>query len=329
MKIKRASYLTLVPITAILGLTGCVNHGRQDVGVTLPDVALRDPKLSTASLDVSDIAKSIPPKAGKSGGMAETSDQRNAALVTAQLMTRSHYLHHPLDKEMSGKIFDEYVDSLDPRHLYFLESDIKEFAAYRNTVGDLLLKQGDVTPAYKIYARLLERIDQESAYVSGQLKSANFAFDSNDTFQLDRKTAPRPDSLNAAKQQWNEFLRYEYLQEKLNKQKPAEIVKTLTRRYTRQSKALHEYDSDDVFEIYLNALAHAYDPHTDYMGKSATGQLQHSDEIVGYRHRRDPAIRGRLCQNHGFDARRAGFQKQQAESGRPHHRSGAGRQGSR
>jgi len=100
------------------------------------------------------------------------------------------------------------------------------------------------------------------------LKSKNFDFTGKERFVFNRKTLPRPEDLTEAKQLWRERLRYEYLQEKLGKEKPEEIAKIITRRYTRVLRALHEYDSDDVLEIYLTSLARVYDPHSDYMGKS-------------------------------------------------------------
>jgi carboxyl-terminal processing protease len=63
-------------------------------------------------------------------------------------------------------------------------------------------------------------------------------------------------------------LRYEYLQEKLARQKPAEILKTLSNRYKRTLRSLGEFESDDILELYLTALCQGYDPHSDYMGKS-------------------------------------------------------------
>ncbi len=39
----------------------------------------------------------------------------------------------------------------------------------------------------------------------------------------------------------------------------------LARRYNRNVRMFREWDSDDVLEIYLTALAHVYDPHSDYM----------------------------------------------------------------
>ncbi len=55
---------------------------------------------------------------------------------------------------------------------------------------------------------------------------------------------------------------------KLEKDNAEEIVKILTRRYARMLRALHDYDSDDVLQLYLTALSHVYDPHSDYMGRS-------------------------------------------------------------
>lgn len=48
-----------------------------------------------------------------------------------------------------------------------------------------------------------------------------------------------------------------------------EIIKVLSRRYTRVLRSLNEYDNGDVLQLYLTSLAHVYDPHSDYMGKAA------------------------------------------------------------
>jgi carboxyl-terminal processing protease len=56
--------------------------------------------------------------------------------------------------------------------------------------------------------------------------------------------------------------------EKLERENAGEIVKILNRRYTRMVRALHEYDNDDVLQLYLTALARVYDPHSDYMGRA-------------------------------------------------------------
>ena len=60
----------------------------------------------------------------------------------------------------------------------------------------------------------------------------------------------------------------EPLTEVKKKSEAEEIVDTLARRYARNAKFFKEWDNDDVMQVYLTALAHIYDPHSDYFNKS-------------------------------------------------------------
>jgi carboxyl-terminal processing protease len=59
-----------------------------------------------------------------------------------------------------------------------------------------------------------------------------------------------------------------FVHDTLQRDNAEEVIKTITRRYTRVLRFFREYDSDDVLQVYLTVLARAYDPHSDYMGKS-------------------------------------------------------------
>src|SRR6185436_9612865 len=253
------------------------------------------------------------------------------ARVTARMLERQHYLRKPFNDEVSSKFLDRYLDMLDGQHMYFWQSDLKQFDKYRNTLDDLTMAQGDTTPARVIFTRFLEHLQQQYDYVTNLLETEKFEFKDDSRVLINRKTAPRPKDMAEAKKLWNDRLRYEYLQEKLgvgrpeeianivreklgenkpqairkaiedkvskekaetiakliegnagkkadevaqvvlsklNQDNAAEIVKTISRRYTRVLKMLKEYDNDDVLQIYLTALCHIYDPHSDYMGKS-------------------------------------------------------------
>ncbi len=52
----------------------------------------------------------------------------------------------------------------------------------------------------------------------------------------------------------------------LNQKNMPEIYKALTNHYVQTLKNYKDLDRDRVFEIYMNSLARAYDPHSDYMG---------------------------------------------------------------
>ncbi len=196
-------------------------------------------------------------------------DDANIARLAARIMERSHYSQQPLDEATSAKFFDHYFDALDPARILFLQSDVAEFKPWRSKLGDMTLKLGDTSPADIIFNRFMERYEQHFQFMTNQVATAKFDFTGDDRYILNRKELPRPKDLDEAKTMWLQRLRYEFLQEKLNKEKPAEIVKIITRRYVRQLRMLRDFDNDEVFQIYLNALTHLYDPHSDYMGKPA------------------------------------------------------------
>lgn len=210
-------------------------------------------------ITVRTITNAVPLVAGANDG--------NIAKVVSTILERGHYLRQTFNDEVSSQFLDRYLDSLDNLHIYFIESDLKAFEQYRESLDDMI-KDGDIAPARVIFKRFRERIQQQYDYVNELLHKEKFKFDTDDKFVLNRKTLPRPKDLEEARKLWRERLRYEYLQEKLNKEKPEEIVKIISRRYTRVLRAIMEYDNDDVIQIYLTALARVYDPHSDYMGKA-------------------------------------------------------------
>lgn len=207
-------------------------------------------------------------KGPKPINLAPSSDDPAITRLVTRILTRSHYARKPFDDTVSSRFLDQYLDMLDPTHLIFFQTDLQEFERYRNTLDDLTYKDGDTTPAYVIFKRFLERFDQEVEFANQCLTNTAWEFKGNETYKFERKNADRPRDLQVAKTLWLERLRYEYLQEKLNQDKPEEIAKIIKRRYSRISRFLHEYDSEEVLQIYLTALSHVYDPHSDYMGKN-------------------------------------------------------------
>lgn len=199
--------------------------------------------------------------------LAPGPDDSRIARIASTILESHHYNRQPFDDAVSGKFLDRYLDALDPAHLVFLQSDIQEFDQWRTLLDEMTLKTGDTSPAEKIFNRFIKRFSQQVEYATNLVQAERFDFTGNDRYSFNRKDAPRPANLAEARRLWRDRVRYEYLQEKLNKEKPEEITKIISRRYARQLRTLSDFDSDDVFQIYLTSLAHVYDPHSDYMGK--------------------------------------------------------------
>ena len=219
------------------------------------------------------------------------------AWVTASLLEQQHYARQHFDPAMSSRFLDHYIESLDPQHVHFLQSDLAEFEKFRTVLGDMTITRRDATPACVIFNRFMERLQQRVAYVDDLLKNEKFTFDTDERITINRKEQPYPRDLTEAKQLWKQRLRFEYLQEKLGKieakkkaakekktdqetpkedsaksdtAKPKtdaeEIVATLQHSYHRSLRNFIDWNNDDVLQVYLDTLAHLYDPHSDYMG---------------------------------------------------------------
>ncbi|MDE3066605.1 MAG: carboxy terminal-processing peptidase [Verrucomicrobiota bacterium] len=214
------------------------------------------------------------------------------AFWTARLLEEYHYSQHPLDAAMSKKFYDGYLDELDPQHVDFLQSDLATSAHYRTNLDKLTITDSgsaDLAPAYDIFRRFLERVHQRVAYVDKLLQHDRFDFNTDERIQLDRHDAAWPKDLDEARQLWRRRLRWEFLQEKLNlddsptnarpavlrltKAEEDQIRARLQHRYDRSLRLFTEMDGSDVLQIYLEALAHAYDPHSDYFN------LEHAQDF--------------------------------------------------
>ncbi len=194
--------------------------------------------------------------------------------LTSKILENSQFAHKKLDAALAEKFLERYLDSLDGGRSIFFQSDIEEFTKAGANLAQDTRVQGDSTLAQTIFKRFLERLDQRTAYSNQLLTDGNFDFSKDETYQFDRKKAPRPADLSAAQELWKDQVRYEYLQEKLAGKNQDEIPKTLMRRTARTVESMRKLSAKAVLEMYLEALAQVYDPHSDYMGPEQLKSFQ-------------------------------------------------------
>jgi carboxyl-terminal processing protease len=191
--------------------------------------------------------------------------------LVARILEQNHYLHHPLDAKTSKDLLANYLEMYDYNRMFFEKSDVDEFSArYGDALADRV-KEGDVAPAYEIFdrfmKRLAERVDQVNELTASTSPWWNTVadFDADESIVIDRHEAAWPADSQQAHELWRLRIKYELLQEKINKTKPEEMGKTVNLRYDRLLRSYKEFDSGDVLQNYLSALTHTFDPHSDYM----------------------------------------------------------------
>ena len=211
--------------------------------------------------------------AGQPVARADPATEANITRLTAAVLGNSQLAHRALDRALADAFLDRYLDALDPERLLFLESDVAELAAYRATLARDTIRNGDNDVAHVVFERFLQRVRERAQYVGEALATSEFDFTGDDVYALDRTGAARPRDAEAARTLWRQRLRVDYLQEKLEGTQAEEIKARLERRARRLVTIMEQMSRDEVLEIYLSALAHVYDPHSDYLGHQQMDEL--------------------------------------------------------
>ncbi|VVM07562.1 partial carboxyl-terminal processing protease, partial [Methylacidimicrobium cyclopophantes] len=189
------------------------------------------------------------------------------AKLVAIFLQQAHFSQKPFDEHVSEVFLRNYLDALDFNHTIFLQSDIDEFEKkYGTTLGDYTRRE-DISPALDIYNRFLIRAAEQERGVESLLSQPH-DFSKEETYRPDRSKLPWPKDEAEARELWRKRVKFELLQGLLAKENPAQTRKTVARRYSRFLKEMREADTEEILDYYLNALAHAYDPHSDYQSPS-------------------------------------------------------------
>ncbi|PYK16024.1 MAG: tail-specific protease [Verrucomicrobia bacterium] len=198
---------------------------------------------------------------------AMAASRETIAMSVGRLLEEGHYTRQKLNEDVSRKFLQTYLEMLDFSHLFFTQKDVDDLnAKYGNSMaGDVLL--GNLKPAYEIYALYTKRMDDRVAKIKELLKQP-IDFKGSATVELSRQKSSWPKDDAEADQLWRGRIANELLQEHLSEhpiEPPAQLV---ARRYDRLARNVHEEDKDEQMKLYLDALAQAYDPHSEYLSKA-------------------------------------------------------------
>ncbi|MCX8044506.1 MAG: carboxy terminal-processing peptidase [Desulfobacterota bacterium] len=200
------------------------------------------------------------------GASAPTSEHSITCRDIVAALEHNHYNRRQVDDTLSSLLLERYLNDLDPSRSCFCAADIKEFEQYRFILDDAV-HAGNLAPAFAIYKCYQERLAEQLTFIVKELtsNSASIRFDDNETLETDRSRAPWPEDRRALRHLWQKRITASLLNLKLAGKPLEEARRLLIQRATIQLQQLHQVNSDDVFQIFMNALTHLYDPHTEYL----------------------------------------------------------------
>ena len=230
-------------------------------------------------------------------GFVGTPEQKLTTRQVAALLDRSHYLNQPLDTKMGSEILAMYIDSLDPNHTLFLQSDVDEFTKKYGSEFGNRLKRGDLSAGVDVFERYRKRSNEYFEMATKMLKT-KIKLTGNETIVLDREKLPHFTTKKAQRNYWEQQLKFQLMsitlgqedekaKEKVflsnpditrgqdlvrdDQRTPSEI---LMNRFSRQQAQMTRLNDDEIMETVLNTAMLTYDPHSNYYAPVQANELQ-------------------------------------------------------
>jgi carboxyl-terminal processing protease len=183
-------------------------------------------------------------------------------LVT-EFIQKSHYSHISVDDELSSRVMDRYIESLDGNRMYLLESDIEFFENYRYQLDDIV-RSKPLNPVFEMFSVYQTRVRERLDFALAQLESEP-DFSVSEDYQFDRSEEPWAKTEAELDEIWRKRVKNDVLRLELADKPWEESQELLRKRYKRYLKRIDQVKADDVFETFMNAFAHTLDPHSSYL----------------------------------------------------------------
>jgi carboxyl-terminal processing protease len=197
------------------------------------------------------------------------------ARIIVYLLDNNHYSKINFNDSLSSAVLDEYLETLDNNKTYFYASDITAFEKYRSKLDDLTRSE-DVSVAYTIYSVFSKRFEERMQYVLDELIQKDFDYSIDEYYETDRSKYPWAKEKTELNDIWRKIIKSQALSLKLAGKNPEEIRETIKNRYERLAKSMKQFNSEDVFSMYMNTITSAYDPHTNYFSPKAADLFKQS-----------------------------------------------------
>ncbi|WP_298477938.1 carboxy terminal-processing peptidase [uncultured Maribacter sp.] len=199
--------------------------------------------------------------------------------IITYVLEKGHYEPKDINDDFSVRVFEDFIDILDPTKRYFLESDIEEFEQYKFQLDDQI-KNTDITFFNVVYTRLVERMSNVKG-IYKEILQTPFDYSKDESISIAYDEASFVSSKKELKERWRKQLKYATLgtyDSKLTRNKnnedadksitpeEAEIAARKTTETTLDDffSFIDDLERKDWFAQYINSIVDEFDPHTFY-----------------------------------------------------------------
>ena len=215
----------------------------------------------------------------------DTSDKDNLIIqLITYVLDQAHYLDKEINDEFSEKVFDTFLENLDPYKRYFYASDIEEFSKYKYLIDDSF-KNPNLDFFELVYKRYSKRM-LESEKIFNDILSKPFDFNKDEVCECDFEELDYVKTKDQLFDRWRKLLKiyvienyHNEIEDDLRKSKEDSdfilrnpvLIEKKTRETLKETMQQNyafiseEMQRSDWFSVYINSFVSQYDPNTSYL----------------------------------------------------------------
>jgi len=230
----------------------------------------------------------------KEATFAQLPPVQQKAIIIKRMAELNHYAPRPVDDSFSESLFQLILEEADPRRLLFTAAEYEQLKSFRNSLDDEL--HGNSWNFYEKFSSIYKKSLVRADSIINKVLAKSFDYMAAETLGQSKKTADFNFSTDIAAltNRWSRYLKYLILNEVYDVVSATDSAKKVpfktgltnlepaARERIKKSelKAIRnimEHPSGFaaiVTELYLNAIASCFDPHTNYFSPEGKENLQ-------------------------------------------------------
>ena len=209
----------------------------------------------------------------------DTSRNKLIGYMLSKQLPVMHFSDKVMNDELAFAAFDLYLKQLDYQKRFLLQSDVDALSVLAPGIDNNLLKGNSILPDVG-YEKLTRRI-KEIKKMSEELLAAGFDYNREESYETDPDKLKYAGSLTDLKERWRKLLKAQIIsryldlseeqakdtegEKKSDKELWKEAEEKIAKRNANFFNRMDQETLQDHYDRFFNAIARAFDPHTNYM----------------------------------------------------------------
>ncbi len=178
---------------------------------------------------------------------------------------QNHLVTKQKDKELQGRVVDQYIKRQDGAKIYLLDSDIVKIKSVVKNLFEDIAKT-DCNFLTEVQSILTKRVEERTEFVKKTL-GKDFKFNKETEFVYDPEHKEFPKTSEEANEFIKKYVQFQVANYIATDIKLDEAKKRVIKNYERNLKRIKETKSETLVSNYLNSFALSLDPHSSFFSK--------------------------------------------------------------